>query len=570
MMPVEAIRAERTVGQDASRSKDWLNLAIACLVLCLGIGLAHPFVDSAFNDDWSYADVARRLAATGHLQYNGWGSPTLLFQSIWAAMWIRFFGFSFDLLRWISLPFSVGFVALTYLLARRVGLVGNLALLAALTIATSPLLVPLAASFMTDSYGCAFTLFCLYAAIRAAEAEFTCGASAWLWLLTGSGILGGSERQTVWVAPLVLLPFLIWCHRRNRVVRWQAVLALAISVLALVIIVSQFKPGYPAVDLTGAQMVNLIRSEFFRAVFKIVCVLLTAALLSLPALLCAPQLVRRIPRRSVVALVAFCCVTVAILAKGTSGIAPFLGTVLTPYGIQFPGVDGLGYKPVLLTRPVQYGLTGLLLFALACWLTLLIGKQFRNPLPGPRAAIFALFTAAYLPLLFPGALTALIYDRYALPLLPLLLIVVLLLVQQVTVRVSITAWVCLCLFAGYAIVTTHDYAATLAARTRAANELAARNVPLNNISVGLEHDGWMQLTLAGTVRPLRLTDDRRNVPFWFWYFAPDLHPAYKAVTTAYGSDRPSGTVLSVPFDAWTPPFRRQIAIVRLAQPYQVP
>jgi hypothetical protein len=141
----------------------WLRQDALCVLLCLGIPLlcvliARPFGKIAFDDDWSYSHIALKFAQTGHLQYDGWGSPTLLFQSLWAAGWIRILGFSFDLMRLITLPFSLGFVLLVYVLGRKIGLRCELALFGALTVGTAPLFLPIAASFMTDPYGCCSAL----------------------------------------------------------------------------------------------------------------------------------------------------------------------------------------------------------------------------------------------------------------------------------------------------------------------------------------------------------------------------------------------------------------------------
>src|SRR3954452_5796511 len=77
---------------------------ICCLVTLLCVLIAYPFAATGFNDDWSYSQVALKYTETGHLRYNGWGPAMQLFQALWGAGWIRLFGFSFDLLRLVTLP----------------------------------------------------------------------------------------------------------------------------------------------------------------------------------------------------------------------------------------------------------------------------------------------------------------------------------------------------------------------------------------------------------------------------------------------------------------------------------
>ena len=96
--------------------------ALCGAVLLLAIFLANPFNDSGFDDDWSYGRLAMKLAQTGSIQYNGWGSPLQLVQAFWAVPWIRAFGFSFPILQVSTIPVSLGFVLLVYATGRRIGL----------------------------------------------------------------------------------------------------------------------------------------------------------------------------------------------------------------------------------------------------------------------------------------------------------------------------------------------------------------------------------------------------------------------------------------------------------------
>src|SRR5262249_33278060 len=145
--------------------------------------------------------------------------------------WIRIFGFSFDVLRAATIPFSFGFVLLVYALARKVGLTRNFACFAALTVATSPLFLPLAASFMTDVYGSFFITACIYAVVAAAETNSSRAAKRWLWILAASGIVGGSNRQLVWAAPFVLIPYLVWLKRSDRRFVFHALAAYGLSIM---------------------------------------------------------------------------------------------------------------------------------------------------------------------------------------------------------------------------------------------------------------------------------------------------------------------------------------------------
>lgn len=544
---------------------DLRNLLLCCLGLLALVAISRPFADSGFDDDWSFSHLALRLSQTGHFQYNGWGSPPAVFQSCWAAMWIRLFGFSFDLLRVVTIPISLGFVSLTYLLAREVGLSEKLALFAALTVGSCPLFLPLAPSFMTDPYASSFSLLCLYAAVRCLNAASSVSARNWLWILVLSGILGGSDRQTVWVAPLLLVPYLFWRKRSDRGFRRQAVIAYTVCLLALVALVHYFNQPYQPTEVPREELFRILLSEAPKAAGRLASVLLVGVMLSLPAFLCAQTAWKRLAWREIGIIATACAIAVRLLASSQkSGIVPFLGNILTTSGILFPGIEGMGLKPVFITRPVQFGLTFVVLLVFAVWCYLMWRKGIRITLPsGPRGA-FAAFFFGYWPLMIPGAFVGLIFDRYVLPLLPVMVIVVLSSVQPFAKKVPALAWGCMLVLASFGAITTHDYFATLRARAEAARELSARGVPQNRFSIGLERDGWTQLQLTGKIKPLLYGDQVKAAQqrYWFWLYTGAIHPDYEAVAARRGAAL-SDVLLRIPYRTWLPPFQRDICVLKV-------
>ncbi len=259
-------------------------LCVAIPLLC--VFAAHPFSATAFNDDWSYSHVALKLAETGRIRYNGWGPAMQLVQAIWGAGWIRLFGFSFDVLRLATLPFSIGFVWLTYALGRKAGLRGELACFGALVIGTSPLFVPLAASFMTEPYACFFTVLCLYAAVSSAEARASKSAVFWLWALALAGLLGGSDRQSVWTAPLTLIPYLFWVRHSDRRFVLHATAAYVVLIAAIAALASHFTQSYPGLDVPRQELTAIVLRNFFSGSGRLLGLLLASLQVTLPALLC--------------------------------------------------------------------------------------------------------------------------------------------------------------------------------------------------------------------------------------------------------------------------------------------
>src|SRR6266404_3277834 len=202
----------------------WQNLRgciIVALVAMVVILASLPFADSAFDDDWAYAHVARVLQQTGQIHYNGWGASIGWFQSAWGALLISVFGFSFDVLRSGTALFAMGCAVLMYLLARKAGLRESSGVFAAVAVTTSPYFIPLAASFMGDVYGLFLTELCLYCGVVALTSSTPRRAIPWMTACAISGVIGGTTRQSVWPAVCAGLGVVIHENRMQRdLVRW--------------------------------------------------------------------------------------------------------------------------------------------------------------------------------------------------------------------------------------------------------------------------------------------------------------------------------------------------------------
>ena len=74
--------------------------ALACsLAVLLCELIARPYTTMGVCDDGPYILMARTLATTGHIVYNGWAAPMLGWQLYLAAAFIKLFGFSFTAVR---------------------------------------------------------------------------------------------------------------------------------------------------------------------------------------------------------------------------------------------------------------------------------------------------------------------------------------------------------------------------------------------------------------------------------------------------------------------------------------
>lgn len=540
------------------RNRDILCPLGCCAVVLLLVLIAYPFADAGFNDDWSYAQIALIFAKTGHVHYNGWTWASLVFQTVWGALWIRIFGFSFNVLRAATLPFSLGFVWLVYALGRKAGLRRELACFGALAVGTSPWYIPLAASFMSDIYGCFFTALCLCAAIRSAESAEGRSAAVWLWVLAISGILGGSDRQIVWAAPVALIPYLLWVRRSDRRFWLQAILAYTVCLTSLAALTVYFMPAYAPLYSIGTQTTGAILRNSLVTSAGLASLFLASVQMALPCFLCFAPFWGDVGRlRRIAGMIGLSGVIsfALVCAVGGTGIFPFARSVLSEYGVLSRGVDALGYRPVLLAPAIRFALSMLVVFVGLAFCSL-VGHAHAG-IARSRLVVFALVPALYVPLLIPGTMARHVHDRYMLPLVPILVLVVLLHFQCRGRRIPLAAWAGLVILAAWGVTATHDYAAALRTRVEVAQCLQRRGVPRSRISAGYEYDGWTELQLSGTIGAPHGSRWNYSNRFWFWNYTRALDPEY-VISDSQVENQSSENLLKVGFIAWTPPFRRAV------------
>jgi Dolichyl-phosphate-mannose-protein mannosyltransferase len=551
---------------------DW-QLALLCAVsLLVCVLIARPFGNSAFDDDWTYADAALRFAQTGTLQYDGWAAPLSLFQTIWAAPWIRAFGFSFDLLRYISLPFSAGFVYLSYLTARSAGLRRELAVLTGLTVATSPLTVPLAATFMTEPYACFFGSLAVYAALRCALSARLRASIVWLCWLTAAGVIGGANRQVVWVIPAAMIPWLVWFKRggsQERRFLFAAVICYTSCGALIAMVLHFFGQPYAPTAITRQQLLALLEHNWGKAVISPLEFLLIGVSVTLPAFLCFFPAWRKLSLRTLALLLAGAVGLGAILYEiDHAGIFPIFGNIISRVGV-LEG-EGPGKRPLIMTKGFRAVMTVVIEFCLVTFVWVAsrrphLGRVFRE---NPAYSVFALFLVPYFVLLLPAALETFAYDRYVVPIAPVFAIIVLLEFQCFNRAVPKAAWASLVVLAVYTIVTTHDFGATLRAQAAAADAMIQLGIPRDRISGGFEYDGWTQVQKAHHIQGPNYKDAfkpmHKDCWYWFWTHTPDLTPVYVEIP-GLASEPARPGLARADFISWLPPFRRSVIVWKRAE-----
>jgi hypothetical protein len=263
-------------------------------------------------------------------------------------------------------------------------------------------------------------------------------------------------------------------------------------------------------------------------------------------------------------------------------VFPYLSYgVVTQYGLFQPGLFLPGRSeallPVTLCRLVTAAALGLLfiLFVHAPTRTELedpdaMENPEKTPLPWAVKFIPLGSAIAYGLILIGRAKEGSVFDRYALPLLPLFALGILAAWQDRGLRrPGPLAWAVLLVFGTYGVAITHDHFEQMRARALAIQLMEEKGVAREQILGGFEDDMWTQVALDGKVNGDEKLDpapdaSHPDVPpylrMWYLRLTPRIKPHYFLAT----SNIP-GTVVcrfdAVEYSAWLPPVDRQLLIL---------
>jgi len=497
----EAVWLPWRIRAGAARADRW-NVLVCVLLFLAAAALVNPTLEMGVNDDWSYNHIARDFARTGHIAYNGWTAVMLLPQIVWAAAFIRLFGFSFLLVRLTTLLLTVFCIPAIYYLARESGLRPAFAKFAALLFVLSPLVMPEALSFMSDVPAFLPFIVCLYAGVRAWKAVTWRACAAWAVPIGIAGVVSGLDRQIYWLAPLAFLPVIAWVRRR-----WTgAVIALGAVWAAVTAVVAVSLRWFLAQPFTltetwredwtthGGRYLASHESGLL-AQFALTVAM---ALVPLLAGFVGPGL--RAVSRGAALLIAAGTLAVGMAALVWPEVqAPWLGNVLTEYGAIPAAVLAADQSPVVLGAWARAAITmAVFLCCAGCGGALWkLRKAHGEPL-APVTFLGSLFAAGWLAVVLVRSAGPPAFDRYLIPFLPLTAVPLLWFYQtHVAAEVSRLSMAVLAVFALYGVAVTHDAFAAARARLEAATTLERAGTPRTAIVAGFEYDGWTQVDAEG-------------------------------------------------------------------------
>jgi len=563
--PVEELKAVRYWSFPVAKKSCGLLLILLLWLLCLAI--THPLLANfPLSDDWSYAKVVQHLLATGEYRYTGWESVTLVSHVLWGALFcLPLSGFSFAALHLSTLVMAALSIATSWLLAREVrpDLHFDSALAAAL-VAFNPLFFVHCHTFMTDISFMALFLGGVFFGVRCLRFDKS-GDLALAAALCIAATLGRQCGLAVAVAFAVAYPLRYGLSWRKL---GRALIPLALSFAAMFVCERWLSTGHMPV-LHNEQM-RMLTTNFFHPgrltsllSWNLGKVIIYLGLFLSPLLL--PFFFGGGKKK--VLTFAFVALLISGWCWQTGNLMPLLGNVLKRSGFGPLSLrdTSILHQNVLPSLPDGFWLAVTVLGVVAglALIARIVPPLFRGPLhefwPGrmpERRCISVFLLLTVLIYLAPILMLNRFFDRYTLPLLPLLAACLL---MTDSVKASSVAWRSLAItlslaFMVFSVAGTHDYLAWNGCRWAALTEVQrSKGIAADVIDGGFEFNGW-------TMYQPRWV--KRSKKSWWWVKGDDFLVSFS---------RQPGYVIwqSYPYRRWLPPGQGVVLMLEKTQPHSV-
>lgn len=416
----------------------WILLLLAVVGVVVPVAVASHYgaLGIPRSDDWSYLLTLFRWVDTGKLSFNGWVSMTLVGQIAIASPVAAIAGHSITAVQLFTT--MVGFVGLlgVVFIGREVVRPAWWAVFTAVTIAVGPLWGPLAPTFMTDVPTFTFEMLTLAAAAVALRRRSV--SLPWLAVSVALGLVGVSIRQyaVIPVGAVVLVAVLLLVAERDwRKLRIVVVIAALFGVAALAILYwwsglpdsKSLSPSFPTVHTISGMLIK--DAGFLRL----------AGLLLLPVVVLAGpvRIFQRAWRASSNLTTLLTSLMVIWLAVMYARVpeSPFVGNYVAREGVLSIVVLA-GNRPDVIpswlfdSLVVLGSIAGMLIVLSAVPCVMDMPRRIRERdllrVNDPLVIVMALTVIGFVIAYSAATVTGLpVYDRYALPLLPLLAFLVL-------------------------------------------------------------------------------------------------------------------------------------------------
>jgi hypothetical protein len=482
--------------------RDALNVALLLVAFVLVLLVVPPGRSYPVIDDWIYGQSVQRLLALDYRPHD-YALTSALGHLVWGAVFVWLFGFSFSVLTAANLIISAACLGVFYLLLRQTGIAPGYALFGTALLGCNPIYLHLSYSYMTDITFMLYVLAACTCYIKGAVTD----NSAWLWAGGGLSALGYLTRQPGVLVAVAALFYLWWVRQLSARTALATALLPALAVAAFM--VWERTQLVPLVSYTVDDFLRgKLEDPWGAVVTQAQRLVLVAPALGWALL---PLLTRA--RKAIMVPVVF------------TGFVFFLIRGVTIAGTMFPEfgnvVDRTGFvmyefNALPVWNIVVWSLIALLgtfilsVFIVSCGERVVEWVRSR-PWRGAREAdptLLLYVTAALIGLLTIAA--PYLYDRYLLPLVPLLMVPALRTLQVTTIdRVQAWRWASVLVLLLFFVIAQTDHRAKATARWEAAEGIVAQGVLPEHVIAGFEWTGWMYYEKAvAYVRQSGTTDLR--------------------------------------------------------------
>jgi hypothetical protein len=393
-------------------------IALVCTATLVTAIVINPLRETAFTDDWVYATMVRGFLDTGRFQMHPWAAADPWLLIVWGAICSKVFGFSFTTLRLSAMVLdAIGLVAF-FLLCLEHHLDVRKASVLTLVLFASPLMVRHTFSFMSDV---PFIAFCTLAVLFFTRALRT---ERFGLMLVGALFAAGAVLLRQFGAAFVPALGLVWLTNSGRLRRLWLILVGAVPPLAAT--VWQIHQGTRATAWTArlrlAEQMAFIHNPIFALdiFWRAIVVPVHLALYALPVVLVGYFLSLSARGRK---LAQPWRISTELIFLVLSAAALLTGAKVLARPLVMPLIDWNLAAISSWPHPLSVCLTVILVF-LSAWLCSAIVRRYRDPNRRPSGPAERLLDAFSLFLLVDQLLYVQFSDRYLLPLLPFVLIVV--------------------------------------------------------------------------------------------------------------------------------------------------
>jgi hypothetical protein len=133
---------------------------IALWIMCAAI--VNPSGNFPLNDDWAYGKPIKSFLEKGRFEFTSWPSMTLIGQLLLGLLFTKIFGFSFTVLRFLTLCSAMISILYSYFILKKVSNSAPLSALFTLGIFFNPIFFSLSFTFMTDVPFYCFCCLCIF------------------------------------------------------------------------------------------------------------------------------------------------------------------------------------------------------------------------------------------------------------------------------------------------------------------------------------------------------------------------------------------------------------------------